>query len=136
ANALRTLDVRRADAAALREAARRFLEGFAATTPCTDVVDRRIERTIQALWRSDRSLSLDEAAKQVALSPGRFRHLFVEQTGQSFRTDQLWLRLQRAVEAISNGASATEAAYAAEFADAAHLTRTFRKMMGIAPSFV
>lgn len=136
ANALRTLYLRRADAVALREAARRFVDGFAEKLPRPDAVDPRIERTIQALWKSDRAVSLGEAAAHVALSPGRFRHLFVEQTGQSFRTYQLWLRLQRAIEAIGNGAAATAAAHAAGFSDAAHLTRTFRKMMGIAPSFI
>lgn len=134
-NELRALDVRRADASALQEAAHRFVDGFAEKLhPAT--VDTRIERTIQSLRQSDRAVSLGEAAANVALSPGRFRHLFVEQTGQSFRTYQLWLRLQRAIEAISNGATATDAAHAAGFSDAAHLSRTFRKMMGIAPSFV
>ncbi len=59
-----------------------------------------------------------------------------EQTGQSFCSYQLWMRLQRAIGAISRGAGATDAAYAAGFSDAAHLARTFRKMMGIAPSSV
>lgn len=136
ASALRTLDLRHADAADLQEAARRFVYGLAENALRSEVVDPRIERTVDALWRSERAVSLAEAAADVALSPGRFRHLFVEQTGQSFRTYQLWLRLQRAVEAIGNGAAATEAAHAAGFSDAAHLTRTFRKMMGIAPSFV
>jgi AraC-like DNA-binding protein len=79
---------------------------------------------------------LGEAAAKVALSPGRFRHLFVEQTGQSFRSYQLWMRLQRAIDIISGGAAATDAAHEAGFSDAAHLTRTFRKMMGIAPTSV
>lgn len=135
-NALRTLDVPRADAAALREAATLFVDGFAEEALRPDAVDPRIERMVHALWQSDRAVSLGEAAASVALSPGRFRHLFVEQTGQSFRTYQLWLRLQRAIDAISNGAAATEAAHVAGFSDAAHLTRTFRKMMGIAPSVV
>jgi len=135
AKALRTLDLRKADASALQRAARELVDGLArAHRPA--VVDARIERTIRSLWRSDRSVSLGEAAAGVALSPGRFRHLFVEQTGQSFRSYQLWLRLQRAIESISNGAGATDAAHAAGFSDAAHLTRTFRKMMGIAPTSV
>jgi AraC-like DNA-binding protein len=46
------------------------------------------------------------------------------------------MRLQRAVDAISKGLTATDAAHAAGFADAAHLTRTFRRMMGIAPTSV
>jgi AraC-like DNA-binding protein len=45
----------------------------------------------------------------------------------------LWLRLQRAVAALSSGRSVTDAAYAAGFSDAAHLSRTFRRMLGCPP---
>jgi AraC-like DNA-binding protein len=135
AKALRTLELRQADASALQRAARTFVDGLAgAHRPA--VVDARVERTIRSLWQSNRSVGLSEAAARVALSPARFRHLFVEQTGQSFRSYQLWLRLQRAIEVISNGAAATDAAHAAGFSDAAHLTRTFRRMMGITPTSV
>lgn len=34
------------------------------------------------------------------------------------------------------GSSLTEAAHVAGFADSAHLSRTFRSMFGIAPSFM
>jgi AraC family transcriptional regulator len=135
ATALRTVELREAHATALQRAARQFVDGLAgAQRPA--VVDARIERTIRSLWQSDRTVTLGEAAARVALSPGRFRHLFVEQTGQSFRSYQLWTRLQRAIEVMSSGAAATEAAHTAGFSDAAHLTRTFRKMMGIAPTSV
>src|SRR4029453_15865292 len=46
----------------------------------------------------------------------------------------LWLRLQRAACDMMNGASVTNAAYRAGFSDAAHLTRTFRRMLGATPS--
>lgn len=39
-----------------------------------------------------------------------------------------------ALASLSTGATLTEAAHAAGFADAAHLTRTVRRMMGDAPS--
>lgn len=39
-----------------------------------------------------------------------------------------------ALASVSRGASLTEAAHAAGFADAAHLTRTVHRMMGEAPS--
>jgi len=55
----------------------------------------------------------------VSLSPGRTRHLFVQQTGLSFRTYLLWLRLDRAVALFAEGASLTAAANAAGFADSA-----------------
>lgn len=132
---LRSLDIAGTSAVELRQIADRFVAALTATRQPT-LVDARIQRIIEWLQRNERPLSLAAAAEKVALSPGRFRHLFVEQTGQSFRSYQLWARLQRAVDAISKGFPATQAAHAAGFADAAHLTRTFRRMMGIAPTAV
>lgn len=81
--------------------------------------------------RLDQALSLRDVAALLGLSPGRTRHLFVQQTGLSFRTYVLWLRLERAVELFGAGASLTQAAHGAGFADSAHLSRTFRRMFGI-----
>jgi AraC family transcriptional regulator len=103
-------------------------ENVQAATP-----DPRIAKLIA--WvapRLDATVSLSDAAKFVGLSPGRARHLFVQQTGLPFRTYLLWLRLMRAVEIYAGRASLTEAAHAAGFADSAHLSRTFRRMFGIA----
>lgn len=80
----------------------------------------------------DPSVSLSDIAALTGLSPGRARHLFVQQTGLPFRTYLLWLRLVRAVELFADGVSLTGAAYGAGFADSAHLSRTFRRMFGIA----
>jgi AraC family transcriptional regulator len=119
------------------DAAAKCLISTLAAAPAPDVLDARVERTIRFLWRRlEDPPSLEEAAAEVHLSPGRFRHLFVQQTGQAFRSYLLWLRLQRAIEVLSGGKGATIAAHAAGFADAAHLTRTFRRMMGIAPTSV
>src|SRR6266536_315741 len=46
----------------------------------------------------------------------------------------LWLRLQRACCDLMAGASVTVAAHSAGFSDAAHLTRTFRRMLGMTPT--
>jgi AraC-like DNA-binding protein len=135
AGALRSLDLPGATPAGLEAAARQFLSGLAGRHRPA-VLDARIERIVERLRRQGQPMSLDEAAAAVALSPGRFRHLFVAQTGQSFRSYQLWSRLQRAIELLGGGACATEAAHGAGFADAPHLTRTFRKMMGIAPTWL
>jgi AraC-like DNA-binding protein len=81
--------------------------------------------------RLDTQVSLADVAAHVGLSSGRARHLFVEHTGLAFRTYLLWLRLTRAVELFSGGASLTESAHAAGFSDSSHLSRTFRRMFGI-----
>lgn len=96
-------------------------------------VDPRITRLLAwVATQVDKPVSLDDAASVAGLSKARTRHLFVEQTGLSFRTYLLWLRLVRAVEMFAAGASLTEAAHAAGFSDSAHLSRTFRRMFGIA----
>ncbi|MEZ4328228.1 MAG: AraC family transcriptional regulator [Polyangiales bacterium] len=96
-------------------------------------VDARITRLVAWVTpRLQQPVTLDDAAAVVGLSAGRTRHLFVQQTGLPFRTYLLWLRLQRAVELFAAGTPLTEAAHAAGFADSAHLSRTFRRMFGIA----
>lgn len=82
------------------------------------------------------SLKLGDAAAAAHLSPSRFRHLFIEQTGTVFRAYVLWLRLHVAIRAAMAGQSWTAAAHEAGFTDSAHLSRTFRRMFGIAPAML
>lgn len=84
--------------------------------------------------RLDDRVRLDDVAAQVALSRDRLSHLFAEQMGLGFRPYVLWKRLERAAHRLSVGENLTQAAHAAGFADASHMTRTFRRMFGIAPS--
>jgi AraC family transcriptional regulator len=97
--------------------------------------DDRVERTLQwALQHLDERIGISEAARNVGLSTDRMSHLFVAQTGLPFRTYLLWLRMRRALDGYAHGASLTEAAHDAGFADSAHFSRTFRRMFGIAAS--
>jgi AraC family transcriptional regulator len=108
---------------------------LAGHAPAAAGVDPRIARTIA--WvreRLDAPLSLKDAADIAHLSPSRFRHLFVAQTGVSFRAYVLWARVESAVGAAMKGRSWTAAAQDAGFADSAHLSRTCRRMFGIAPA--
>lgn len=72
-------------------------------------------------------------AQRAALSPSRYAHLFRAHTGMAVRPYLRWHRLQQALAEIARGASLTEAAHAAGFADSAHLSRSFRRTFGIAP---
>ncbi|HEX6644965.1 MAG TPA: helix-turn-helix transcriptional regulator, partial [Gemmatimonadales bacterium] len=83
--------------------------------------------------RLDRKVTLPDIARDLNVSPSRLRHLFAEEVGLPFKTYVLWQRLQRAVQLQSTG-NLTNAALSAGFADAAHMTRTFRRMLGMAPS--
>ena len=133
---LRRSHERKASDATLEELARSAVAALAAEEP-TLSVDARVTRAIEWMRnRLNQPLSLADAARVAHLSPGRFRHLFVSQTGISFRAYLLWARVSAAVGAAMNGASWTEAAQAWGFADSAHLSRTCRRMFGIAPSML
>ena len=99
------------------------------------VSDERIVRAT-AYIRShlDSELTLEEVADVACLSPSRFRHLFVEQTGMALRPYILWRRFLRVWELLAEGMSVSAAAHAAGFADAAHLSRTSRRAFGFPPS--
>jgi AraC-like DNA-binding protein len=95
-------------------------------------------RKVLSLLRDGRfedEASLEVLAEAVGLSPSRLMHVFTESIGILLRPYLSWLRLQRAAAAIVSGkVSLTEAAHAAGFADAAHMSRSFKRALGVAPS--
>lgn len=93
---------------------------------------RRLLRELRVSPRDD--VSLAALAEHAGLSPGRFMHVFTQSVGVPLRPYLAWLKLQRAAAAIAGGATLSAAAATAGFADAAHMTRTFNRMFGIAPS--
>lgn len=100
-------------------------------------VDPRVSRAIDFVRaRLAEPVTLAQAAAAAHLSPSRFRHLFIAQTGLSFRAYLLWARVEAAVGAAMGGVSWTEAAQDWGFADSAHLSRTCRRMFGIAPTML
>lgn len=75
-----------------------------------------------------------QLAELANISPSRFSHWFVEQTGLPLRSYRKWLRLEMALHRLAHGGNLTTAAHAAGFADSAHLSRTFREMFGMNPA--
>src|SRR4029079_10950084 len=101
------------------------------------VSDERILRAVAYInSHLDAPLTLEEVAEVAFLSPSRFRHLFVEQTGTALRPYILWRRFVRVWELMQAGESLSAAAHSAGFADAAHLSRTSRRMFGFPPSML
>lgn len=98
-------------------------------------LDSRVTDVLTAIRASDDlRISLGDAAKKAFLSPSRFAHLFRQQMGLPFSRYMLWRKLTRAMVAIAAERTIAAAAHAADFADAAHLTRTFYQMVGMAPT--
>lgn len=102
------------------------------------IKDRRIQQVVAQLesclhsdgiqaanWRAS------EIAQQVALSEGRFLHLFSQELGIAWRPYLLWRRMNCAVQAIISHHNATDAAHLAGFSDSAHLSRTFKRTFGM-----
>ena len=114
---------------------RHCVQALSAGAPPARRIDPRVTKVLRKIQQSDDlRMSLESAAAAVFLSPSRFAHLFKQQLGLPFRRYLLWRKLTRAMLVIGREGTATAAAHAADFADAAHLTRTFSQMFGIPPS--
>ena len=125
----------RSSARSIANAARNVVRALTGGVEASVVSDKRILRAVAYVnSHLDGPLTLDDVAAEAFLSPSRFRHLFVEQTGMALRPYILWRRFLRVWELLMAGESLSSAAHAAGFADAAHLTRTSRRMFGFPPS--
>lgn len=98
-------------------------------------IDPRVAQSIEWIRAGrEQGIIVGEIAAGVDLSESRFSHLFTEHVRVPVRRYLLWLRLRDALHLLAAGGSLTETAHEAGFADSAHLTRTFRTSLGIAPS--
>jgi AraC-like DNA-binding protein len=96
----------------------------------------RVQRVLDYLQEQEldrHQTSLLRLAYIAQLSPSRLMHVFTESVGIPLRPYLLRLRVQRAARALAAGHTVTEAAHVAGFADAPHLTRTFRRIFGATP---
>jgi AraC family transcriptional regulator len=122
---------------AVAGAARRVVRALAGGMAPSVVSDERILRAVSYIHAHlDAPLTLDVVAGEACLSPSRFRHLFVGQTGMALRPYILWRRMLRVWELLTAGGTLSAAAHEAGFADAAHLSRTSRSMFGFPPSAI
>lgn len=114
---------------------RHCVQSLSPGPPSMRRLDPRVTTVLQRIQASDDlRVSLSAAAGMSILSPSRFAHLFKQQVGLPFSRYMLWRKLTRAMLAIGSERTIADAAHAADFADAAHLTRTFYQMVGMAPS--
>ncbi len=99
--------------------------------------DKRIEEALNFLRDAPHAYdSIETLSARAHLSPSRFAHLFKEQVGVPVRRYVLWQKMRRALDLAMAGDSLTTAALSAGFADSAHLSRTVRAIMGVAPEFL
>lgn len=112
-------DLREAYGDALRAAQRR--------------IDPRLSRALDELERE--GATVESAAARAGLSSSRLTHLMSESLGPSPVAYRGWFKLRRALRAaLVARLDLTRAAHEAGFADSAHLTRTTKHTMGVAPA--
>lgn len=117
------------------ELIRHCVQALSPGVPPSRRLDARVTAVLDTIREmDDLRISLERAAEKAFLSPSRFAHLFKQQVGLPFSRYVLWRKLTRAMVAIATEGTISAAAHAADFADAAHLTRTFYQMVGMAPS--
>ena len=78
----------------------------------------------------------DDFARRSYLSSSRLNHLFKESTGVSFRHYRLWSQLLYFMKSLNHSKNLLDAAHNSGFYDSAHLSNSYRKMLGIAPSSI
>ena len=110
---------------------RRLLNG---QSPDGDGRLRRVLTYVRAHIATSNHFPLSVLAQVAGLSASRFQHVFREELGIAVRPYIRWLRLQRAACDLIAGAGVSQAAHAAGFSDSAHMSRTFRSTLGMAPS--
>ncbi len=82
----------------------------------------------------DQDLSLDEIAAQVNLSAYHFARLFKQSTGLAPHQFQTHYRVERAKELLQAGEmTISEIATAVGFYDQSHLSRHFKRIVGVSP---
>lgn len=108
-------------------------------TECPELqvpIDPRIERVLRALRERAGQIALKELSCVACLSPDRLTHLFAQQVGVSVKRYALWAKVRRTVQQFTVPRALTDVALVGGFTDAAHMSRTFQRYFGLAPSFI
>jgi AraC-like DNA-binding protein len=119
-DALSTLIARHADA-------RLQPHALAADEPRVDAMRERLAADLTC------SVTLDDVAQAVGLSPFHAARLFTRTIGMPPHAWRNQLRLQRALAPLRAGASVADVAAATGFVDQSHFTRHFKRMFGVPP---
>jgi AraC-like DNA-binding protein len=92
---------------------------------------RRVRRLVEADLGND--YRLPALARAAGMSTFHLHRLYRRLWGVTPAQHGLEMRLRKAREALLSGASVAAAAAVSGFADQSHLTRAFRRFMGVPP---
>lgn len=115
------------------EVARRVVsDAFASTGQAADSFGGQVDQWVRS--RLPDAVRVPELAASLAVSEATLRRRATIELGIGVRAYVRWVRLIVALENVAAGASITDAAAAAGFADGSHATRACREMFGLSPS--
>lgn len=125
------------DCGEARRAAQTILQAFGGIDPPPHQLDARIEEVLQILRDTVTDAPTpDELGRRVGMSGYTLMRRFKAELGVRIREYVLWRRLMLALEMVDGRSTIAEIAQRTGFYDQAHLTRTARRMVELAPSFV
>jgi AraC-like DNA-binding protein len=133
--------VRAYDGRLAPRAAERLFEGLvevAAASTAPPESRRSDERAAQlrAMLRAHPSCSLRDLAADMGLSYTGASHCFSRVVGMPLRAYQQWQKCMRAAARLHEDCKLTDIALDAGFTDSAHLSRTWQRTYGLAPSYI
>lgn len=100
-------------------------------------LDSRVAKALEFISRNaERSFRVGEVASHVCLSESRLRHLFKKEVGQPIQNFIQWMRVVDSLNMVLNGKQVSQSAIDAGFWDGAHMTKSYKDVLGIAPSKV
>ncbi len=102
--------------------------------PAPHTMDPRIATSVEEIKKSPENVSLQTLAGGAGLSPGRFRHLFQDETGFSFSAYRLWAKTLKAVKQLADSPHLMKAVHEGGFSDQPHFSHVFRRSFGMNPS--
>lgn len=89
---------------------------------------------LRDMLRRSPDCTLEEMAEQLNVAYTTASHVFARAMGVPLRSYQLWIKAVRAAARMAVGARLTHIAHEVGFVDSAHLSRTWRRAYGFAPS--
>jgi AraC-like DNA-binding protein len=127
----------RSECAAARQLVLRILQAFGGADAQPHALDARVGDVVQMLREgSGDTPTPDELGRRVGLSGYTLMRRFKSELGVRIREYVLWRRLMFALTLVDGHRTVAEIAQRTGFYDQAHLTRTARRMVELAPSFI
>lgn len=126
-----------AGCASMRQFVQHVLETYGGTEVEPHRIDARISEVLQILEQAGVDTPTpDELGRRVALSGNTLMRRFKSELGVRIREYVLWRRLMSGLALVDGSRTVADIAQRIGFYDQAHLARTARRMVELAPSFV